>query len=245
MIIRVQSPRRDEETKAKWEPLRLAMECVVPEMQPPRAACILQVSRVPSGQCERHAHRRRQRPLAPYCSCDHGPRNWINKGLQIVVATKLTNVELLVESKPIAYNHVFCEAIRSLVLCDKPRNMIKMDQYPETLLLDVSRTGILQHNFMDLTTRCTLAVVSCHAVTAAPLGQEAFEQIGDLLANKTGLLIDSLDNVLTAIREILCKFFEVQRSSRGTLIKALKSSSKRDDNVHKLMYVFLFVLSGS
>ena len=56
-----------------------------------------------------------------------------------------------------------------------------------------------------------------------------------LLANKTGLLIDSLDEVLTEIREILDTSSEVPQSSRGTLIATLKSGSKRDDHVHKLM----------
>ena len=255
VIMRVQSPRRDEETRTKWEPLRLAMENAVPEIQP-RAFCNsleFLLDRVNAMRID--AANARLRLIAPVIK-DHGidyergkfqdklrngsltlqrTTEWINKALQFVVATKRIDVELLVEGKPMAYNHVFCEAIRSLVLCDDPLKMIKTEICPETLLLDVSRIGILQRDFMDLTTRCTLAVVSCHAVTAAPRGQEAFERIGDLLANKTGLLIDSLDDVLTEIREILDTSSEVPQSSRGTLIAVLKSSCKRDDHVHKLM----------
>ena len=69
--MRVQSPRRDEETKAKWEPLRLAMDSAVPEIQPHAFCKSLEflLDRVNVMLIDA------ANPLAPYCSGDQGPRH--------------------------------------------------------------------------------------------------------------------------------------------------------------------------
>ena len=183
VIQRVQAPKRDEETKAKWKEISHAMNDAAREEQH-RAFCRgleFLLDRVNAMRID--AANARLRLIAPVIK-DHGidyergkfqdklnegtltlerTQSWIRAVLRSEVESKAVDLETLLEGRAASFVHVHSAAMLALVSAPP----IKPDLCPETLLFDVHRLAILQREFQYIVTAATILVTASHGIGAS------------------------------------------------------------------------------
>jgi len=183
VIQRVQAPKRDDETRARWKQVGQAMQEATGEDQP-RAFCKaleFLLDRVNAMRID--AANARLRLIAPVIK-DHGidyergkfqdklndgsltlerTQNWIRKTLRREVLAKSVELESLIEGKASSYVHIHTFAMLALVEEQVP---LKSETCPETLLFDVHRLSLLQREFQYIVTAATMLVTATHGVSS-------------------------------------------------------------------------------
>ena len=175
IVQRVQAPKRDEETKTKWELIRGAMVAAV-DVEQPRAFCnALEFLLDRLNAMRIDAANARLRLIAPVIM-DHGidyergkfqdklkdgsltverTTKWIDNALKAAVATKYFVPDDLFEGKASAFIAVHSYAMHSLINAPEP---VHSSTCPETLLFDVYRLRCLHSDLRDLSLRATMKV---------------------------------------------------------------------------------------
>lgn len=185
VIQRVQTPKRDLETRTRWKQVGLAMQNANGEDRP-RAFCKaleflldrVNVMRIDAANA-------RLRLIAPVIK-DHGidyergkfqdrldkgtltldrTQEWIRKTMIREINAKTVELQNLVEGKTSSYVHIHTVAMMSLVADTAPLN-VENSNYPETLQFDVQRLSILQREFKYLVTSATMLVNATHGVNS-------------------------------------------------------------------------------
>ena len=184
VVQRVQSRKRDEETKEKWEPIEEGLTMGNHNADGrPRAFCKgleFLLDRVNALRID--AANARLRLIAPVIK-DHGvdyergrfqnqlnsgtitlerTQQWIKHAVRIEVLEKRVDLDRLLDGKADAFVHVHTKAVLNLVT---ERTTMKADACPEMLLLDAHRIAVLQREFGTLTATVPLLCTMCCART--------------------------------------------------------------------------------
>lgn len=186
VVQKVQAPKRDEETKAKWTEVGAQMQAADADAQArPRSLCKaleFLLDRVNAMRID--AANARLRLIAPVIK-DHGvdyergkfqdklddgtltlerTRAWVRKALRWEVQSGLPLDDLL-EGKPQAFVRVHLAAVLDLVVAPAAP---KADACPETLLMDAYRLGQFGREFGYIAEATTMTFAVINA-TPAPL----------------------------------------------------------------------------
>jgi len=252
VIQRVQAPKRDEETKAKWKEVGQAMHDATGEEQP-RAFCKgleFLLDRVNAMRID--AANARLRLIAPVIK-DHGidyergkfqdklndgtltlerTQSWIRAVIRSEVASKAVELEALVEGRAASFVHVHSAAMLALVSAVAP---VKPDLCPETLLFDVHRLAILQREFQYIVTSATILVTATHGLGATKnvADMQLLSGISEMFVPEDKLDID-VDQTISEIGKVLERS-TLSREGRQSLIRALTQCSVPSDAVHQLL----------
>ena len=199
LVLRVQSPKRDEETKAKWAEHRQELMAANADTQP-RAFCkALEFLLDRVNMMRIDAANARLRLISPVIK-DHGvdyergkfqdklkdgtltldrTTRWIDAALDSVLATKLAELSELLEGKPQAFIGLHSRAMLALIAKTDP---IKHEVCPETLLFDVHRLCQLQAEYQLVVKRGAMLVTATHLVTATKHADvpEALKELQDI-----------------------------------------------------------------
>ena len=248
VVQRVQAPKRDNETKAKWADMRKRLLEAAREEQPRVFCNALEflLDRVNAMRID--AANARLRLIAPVIK-DHGvdyergkfqdklaegaltlerTEAWIRKTMHSEVARDRIDLEALVDGTAASFVRVHSAAMLSLVAA--PERVAK-DAVPETLLYDVHRIATLQREFQYQVAATTMLVTAGHIV--GPKGKDKVEAVASkLFADEAMLDIDA--EVVVAEME---KALEPERFD--TLRTALLQCASPTDAVHRLLYVLL------
>ena len=174
IILRVQAPKRDTETKAKWEDVRQLMETTDNQ---PRALCKaleFLLDRVNIMRID--AANARLRLIAPVIK-DHGidyergkfedklrdgsvtlerTTAWIQSAVKALVNDRADALDGLLDGRHATFYEAHCEAMLSIVTTAFP---VRLDTLPETLSMDVHRLQTMQTEFNYLTAATTTVAV--------------------------------------------------------------------------------------
>jgi hypothetical protein len=214
VIKRVQAPKRDNETDAKWkENAKMMQEASADEQ--PRALCKaleFLLDRVNAMRID--AANARLRLIAPVIK-DHGidyergkfqdklndgtltlerTTAWIRKAVADVVWRKVVSKEDLVSGKASDFYSVHFDAMLSLVAS---HDKITRDTSPETLLFDVHRLCMLQREYSGEVQVATMLITARHNIEvlfkARPIhGSAALSKVASLLVDKETIDVDEV-----------------------------------------------------
>eukprot|EP00291_Cryptomonas_curvata_P026192 CAMPEP_0172174800 /NCGR_PEP_ID=MMETSP1050-20130122/13871_1 /TAXON_ID=233186 /ORGANISM="Cryptomonas curvata, Strain CCAP979/52" /LENGTH=643 /DNA_ID=CAMNT_0012846827 /DNA_START=422 /DNA_END=2354 /DNA_ORIENTATION=- len=252
VIQRVQAPKRDDETRARWKQVGQAMQEAAGADQP-RAFCKaleFLLDRVNAMRID--AANARLRLIAPVIK-DHGidyergkfqdklndgsltlerTQDWIRKTLRREVVSKTVELESLLEGKAASYVHIHTVAMLALVAETAP---LKSETCPETLLFDVHRLSLLQREFQYLVTSATMLVTATHGVTSTKniADTEVLASISDLFVSDSKSEID-VDQTVMDIGKALERT-SMSPESRSKLTRALTQCAAPSDAVHQLL----------
>jgi len=251
VVQRVQAPKRDEETKAKWKQTEQRMRDASDE-EHPRAFCKaleFLLDRVNAMRID--AANARLRLIAPVIK-DHGIDYERGKFMDKLKDGSLTlervharikqtvyhevkhnNVDLdcLLEGKAVAFVHVHTAMMVGLV-CDQ--TTLKADTCPETLLFDVHRIATLQTEFQSLATVITIHITAQHGLlaTKSPVDKQVAEKVAECLVAQP-VCID-LEPLMGTLGQILGAS-TLSAEQRQTLVRSLMQCSSPTDAVHALI----------
>eukprot|EP00291_Cryptomonas_curvata_P028949 CAMPEP_0172213412 /NCGR_PEP_ID=MMETSP1050-20130122/37578_1 /TAXON_ID=233186 /ORGANISM="Cryptomonas curvata, Strain CCAP979/52" /LENGTH=610 /DNA_ID=CAMNT_0012894241 /DNA_START=380 /DNA_END=2212 /DNA_ORIENTATION=+ len=257
VIQRVQAPRRDDETRARWRQVGQAMQEATGEDQP-RAFCTaleFLLDRVNAMRID--AANARLRLIAPVIK-DHGvdyergkfqdklndgsltlerTRAWIRECLWHEVAAKAVGLAGLLSGQASAYASIHSAAMLALVADPAP---LRADRCPETLLFDVHRLSLLQREFQRVVTSATMLVTATHGISAARNLNPA--EISSVLTSVKELFTSdtNTDTELDVAQTVAHIMRAVERSSiasesRSALARALTQCAAPSDAVHQLL----------
>ena len=209
VIQKVQAPRRDSETKEKWESVRKTMEETDDE---PRAFCCaleFLLDRVNAMRID--AANARLRLIAPIIK-DHGidyergkMKDKLNDGTLTLERTKAwielavkagSSIDDLVEGKVAAYIGTYTDAMLSIIT--QPGS-ITAEHVPETLMMDVSRINALRRDF-DFVTSATTAVLAVQSY-AKPT-EECMTRVTKVFLDDTRM-DDAIDRIDTELAQVV------------------------------------------
>ena len=239
IILRVQAPKRDEETKAKWQDVRQLMETTDNQ---PRALCKaleFLLDRVNIMRID--AANARLRMIAPVIK-DHGidyergkfqdklrdgsitlerTTAWIKSAVQALVNERADALDGLLNGRHATFYEAHCEAMLSIVATAFP---VRLDTLPETLSMDVHRLQTMQVEFNYLTAATTTAAVVISETR--PTMQ--------VIRNVSEILVEAVD-VDTAVESIAER--HIPEPLRAKTRKAIAACLEPTSAARKLMHL--------
>ena len=248
VVQRVQAPKRDEETKAKWKDVHACLERAASGEERPRAFCRaleFLLDRVNAMRID--AANARLRLIAPVIK-DHGvdyergkfqekldegaltlerTEAWIRKTMHTEVASDRVDLEALICGTATSFVRVHSAAMLALVTAPEK---IAAASVPETLLFDVHRIAKLQREFQYQVTATAMLVTAGHIV--GPKGADKVDSVAaKLFADEemvdVDVVVEEMEKALKPAR------FDMLRG-------ALQQCAVPTDAVHRLLYVSVF-----
>jgi hypothetical protein len=254
VIQKIQSPQRDNETKAKWKLIKQEMVNAQNEafiIEQPRALCNalefvlnrINILRIDAANA-------RLRLIAPVikvhgidyergkfqCKLDSGTltlertQNWFSSNIRSEVASTEVSLEKLLEGKASAYIHVHSAAMLSLV---SNQTIIIAEVCPETLLFDEHKLSMIQQEFNYIVSSITIIIKIKNIIPNNITNSQVLTNITEFLTSNTKSEINFEETILE-INKFLKKS-SLTPENHEKLFKNLKKSSEVEDAVNKLM----------
>ena len=250
VIQRVQSPKRDLETKALWSEQQQAMVTATTESQPRVFCGALEFLFDRVNALRIDAANARLRIIAPVIK-EHGIdyergkfSDKLNDGSLTLERTtvwirdtvkeqfgpqSMNRLDDLLEGKATAFVHVHSAAMLHLVT----RATIKPELCPETLLFDVHRLNDIRNEIQYVATCVALLVTFTHAITATK-SADAKREVDKVSAAVVGCsktIGAALERVVHAVKETAL----LTVGQKDALVRALQHVSQPTDAVNQLM----------
>jgi len=243
IVMRVQAPKRDDETKAKWKEVEKRMKDAQSEDQPRELCKALEflLDRVNAMRID--AANARLRLIAPVIK-DHGidyergkfqdklndgtltlerTTSWINDAVSELVTGRHDVLHRLLEGEPSEFVKVHCEAVLSIVTERKiaPR----AEAVPETLMMDIARLQNMRKEF-DYIAEAATVMVAVTSVCRPP--EDVMRSVSNL-----AIELDAMDVLTDRVDMELQPHVteEVRRKAR----ESINDWTRTNSPVRKLM----------
>jgi hypothetical protein len=210
VVQRVQAPKRDEETKAKWKETSDLMSEASTSEEQPRAFCKaleFLLDRVNAMRID--AANARLRLIAPVIK-DHGidyergkfqdklnegtitldnTKAWIHSTVSSFATQDAQALDRLLEGRPSDFIEVHCDAVMSLIDADFDVKPV----IPETLSMDAHRLHAIRKELEYIAT-ATTAIAAMNSEVKPPA--EVIRRLSDIFSSPDATMTDTVEHVI-------------------------------------------------